>query len=68
MNLATSFVAYCVSDLSCTTYSAMSISDLYCYVSCSSRPSEKSRKPLPTVFDPGVTVTFFSFARVASDR
>ena len=31
---------------------------LYCCVSCSSRPSALSRKPLPTVFDPGATVTF----------
>ena len=33
-------------------------SDLYCCVSCSSRPSAPSRKPLPTVFEPGATVTF----------
>ena len=54
MNLAASFVAYCVSGLSC----AVPTSDLYCCVSCSSRPSAQSRKPLPTVFDPGATVTF----------
>ena len=35
----------------CPTYSAVPTSDLYCCVSCSSRPSAPSRKPLPTVFD-----------------
>ena len=58
MNLAASFVACCVPGLSCPTYSAVPTSDLYCCVSCSSRPSAPSRKPLPTVFDPGATVTF----------
>ena len=38
--------------------SALPTSDKYCCVSCSSRPSAPSRKPLPTVFEPGATVTF----------
>ena len=58
MNLAASFDAYCVSGLSCPTYSAVPTSDLYCGVSCSSRPSAPSRKPLPTVFEPSATATF----------
>ena len=52
MNLAASFVAYC------PTCSAVTTSDLYCCVSCSSSPSAPSRKPVPSVFDPGATVTF----------
>ena len=58
MNLAASFVAYCVSGLSCPTYSAVPTRDQYCCVSCSSKLSAPSRKPLPTVFEPGATVTF----------
>ena len=53
MNLAASFVAHCVSGLSCPTY-IVSTSDLHCCVSCSSRRSARS----PTVFDLGATVTF----------
>ena len=37
MNLAASFVAYCVSGLSCPSFSAVPTSDLYCCVSCSSK-------------------------------
>ena len=58
MNLAGSFVAYCVSGLSCPTYSAVPTRDLYCWVACSSKPSAPSRKPSPTVFELGATETF----------
>ena len=44
--------------LSCPTCSAVPTGDLYCCVSCSPRPSARSRKPLPAVFGPGATVTF----------
>ena len=59
ISLLLSLYIYCVSGLSCPTFSAVPTSDLYCCVSCSSRPSAPSRKPLPTVFDPGPTVTFY---------
>ena len=52
MNLAASFVAYCVSGLSCPTCSAVPTSDLSCCVSCSSRPSAPSRKPFTYRYRP----------------
>ena len=50
MNLVASFVACCVSGLSQRTVPCQP-KICFCCVSCSSRPSAPSRKPLPTVFD-----------------
>ena len=52
--------AYCVSDLSWPTYSAVPTSDLKCCFSGSSRLSAPSLSHFPTVFEPGATVMFHS--------
>ena len=58
VQLAASFVACCVSGLSCPTYSAVATRDPHCCVSCLSKLAAPSRKPLLTVFEPRATETF----------